>query len=121
MAGSNKWFLYTADNGTNYALYMDESNGEAVSNIDLTDANFVSHAVPRNISPRYSMYVNEEARISRKIYHSTIALYNDAPATIAAVDYRDGSTITLTRKGPRGERLRFPTAADTGQLDGDDT
>jgi hypothetical protein len=120
MAGSRKFFIYTTDSGDDFAMDMDESNGEAVGNIDLTPGNIVPYKVPGNIKKRYSIYRSIDGFTSRKIYHSTAATAAAAPATITVIDFQAGTTIDLNRTSYRGESQQFqPVAADTALLDGD--
>jgi hypothetical protein len=123
MAGSRKWFLYTTNGGTNYALNMDESNGEAVGNTDLTSANNPNIALPRNIKPRYALYRSDDGKTSRKI---PVTANNvdlaDLPANfLVASPIPDEASITVRRQSLHGEVQLATFDQDTGQDDGDNT
>lgn len=122
MAGSIKWFEYTDDEGSTWAVQMDESNGEAVGNTDYTDTSTATMQLPRNCKPRYARYVDALGNIARNII-VTAAGANAAslPATITVIDAL-GATVTLILKQFVGEQMtKIPAAIDTGLTDGDDT
>lgn len=123
MAGSLKYFKYTTNGGADYALRMDESNGEAVGNTDLVSADLPIAALPRNIKPRYALYRSTDGLHTRKI-----------PITANNVDLGDltasfdipaptvgGTAITVYRQSLIGEVQRSVTDIDTAQQDGDPT
>lgn len=126
MAGSLKYFVYTTNGGSTYAIRMDESNGEALGNTDLTDANaatLTGQSLPRNITPRYALYRSSDGTTTRKI-----------PVTANNVDLEDlptsftvpspvvgGTDITVVRQSLVGEVQRSALPADTGLTDGDAT
>lgn len=120
MAGSKKWFQYVTDAGDTFAMEMDESNGEAVNNVDMTAANLERYAVPSNVRKRYALYRSTDGYTQRKIWVSTVALLAAAPSTITVPDYT-GTDTTLNLTYPVGERTALPKAADSGLNDGDDT
>lgn len=120
MVGSKKYFEYTADTGSKYAIQLDESNTEALngSDGDYSDSGTSpTISVPRNIRPRYAEYVSADGNTTRRCYALSLAALNAAPPTI--VDAVSGLTLSLRRK--RGERVRVPYGSDTGQQDGDAT
>lgn len=129
MAGSNHWFRYTADNGTNYAFYRDLSNSKALVNptgsSSTTTAacpDFVSGdgTIPTGLIPRF-VYAYNQAKPTqkRKFYIGSKTLYDSmtSGATIAtaASGGFPAATWIVTRK--RGETARIPSATDTGQTD----
>lgn len=122
MAGSIKWFVYTTDNGTDFAIQADESNVEAVAagTQDYVAGLNVIFAIPRNLSPRYAFYRSADGLRTLRVPILTKALFDGivtgAP-TIA--DPIGAGTLTLARV--RGEVVRLPQAADTGIIDGDAT
>lgn len=120
MAGSIKWFEYTDDEGSTWAVQMDESNGEAVGNADYTDTSTATMQLPRNCNPRYARYVNAAGTIARNIIvTSAAANAGTLPATISVLDAL-GATVELVLKQFVGERMtRIPAALDTGLTDGD--
>ena len=77
MAGSKKWFIYTTDNGVDYAILLDESNTEAVNagTQDYVDGLVVSAALPRNIKPREAFYSNSAKTRTIRCVALTPAIY----------------------------------------------
>lgn len=122
MAGSLKNFEYTADDGTTYAVNMDESNGEAVGNADFVDASTATTFIPRNLVPRTAIYASADGRLRRTIcITSNAATSATLPSTIDVTDGL-GATITLSLSLFKGETFKtIPKAADTGLDDGDAT
>lgn len=122
MAGSLKWFEYTDDEGSTWAVQMDESNGEAIGNTDYTETSTAKMQLPRNCKPRYARYVDAVGNIARNIIVTAAnASTGSLPATIEVIDAL-GATVTLILKQFVGERMtKIPAAADTGLTDGDDT
>lgn len=122
MAGSIKYFKYTSDAGTDYAIRMDESNGEAIGNTDFgpTDSAIVNE-VPRNIEPRYAIYRNALNGYQRKI----VVCSNTATAATLASSLTlktDEGDLPFSLTYYRGEAYRrIPTSIDTGLNDGDAT
>lgn len=122
MAGSNKYFIYTADNEVNYAILLDESNTEEVnaSTQDYIADGTVIHTVPRNIKPRYAVYVNTARTRQIKCVALTPTIFAGIPANKQTItDPISGGSLNLLRIVP--ERIRLPFAADTGLTDGDAT
>lgn len=122
MAGSIKDFSYTTNEGDVFYVRMDESNGEAVGNTDLTaDPTDGRYALPKNIKPRTVRYRSLDGLVSREIVCSTNAILAAAPASIT-VNLGSGGTEELFLSGSSGEKSKWiPRAADTGLLDGDAT
>lgn len=121
MAGSNKWFVYTTDDGTNFALFRDESNMEAVNGAtgDYTGTSTITYALPRNVKPRSIVYGNAAGTIRRTVPALTATIYTGIAANATMVDDTSGETLTVVRKV--GEVVALPKAADTGLDDGDAT
>lgn len=121
MAGSNKWFVYTADGGTDFALYRDESNMEGVNGAtqDYVAASPVIYSLPGNVKPRVCVFSNPAGTIRRTVVALTQAIYNGMLPGATIVDQVSGETLTLSSK--KGETVRLPKAADTGLDDGDAT
>jgi len=123
MAGSLKWFKYTRTGGDSFGVRMDESNGEAIGNTDVVDADLPLEGLPRNLIPRYVLYRSADGLTTRKIVvtGNTIDL-TDLPATIAVASPIAGAAaITLLRQSLVGEIQRPVIAVDTAQTDGDVT
>lgn len=120
MVGSKKDFQYTTDDGQEYVVNMDESNGEAVGNVDYSASSTATMRLPANCKPRYAVYKSPLGTMSRKIIiGSNTATSATLAATIPALTF-DGSSITLSLSFFKGERMTLiPRADDTGLLDGD--
>ena len=119
MAGSNKWFVYTTDAGTDFALYRDESNMEGVNagTQDFVDATAIQYALPRNVRPRVCVYSNAAGTIRRSVVALTTTIYNGILPGATLTDQTSGTTLTLSSK--KGEVVTLPKALDTGLTDGD--
>lgn len=118
MAGSIKNFKYTTDSGDVFAVSMDESNGEALSNPDFgpLDEGVIGYKLPRNVQPRRATYRTPNGLESARI----IVCSNTATvATLPSeVTLSSGSLARLTQF--EGEVVRpVPQAVDTGLTDGD--
>jgi hypothetical protein len=122
MAGSVKYFKYTSDDGTDYALRMDESNGEAIGNADLgvLDTGLINE-IPKNLEPRYALYRNLATGYQRKIVVcDRTANASTLPATLTLKT--DSGDVSFWLSYYRGEAYRrVPTSVDTGIDDGDIT
>jgi len=125
MAGSRKWFVYTDDLGTAFAINLDESNTEAVNgtNSDLISGASVSNAVPRNIKPRAVYYTNNDRTRTIRCVCLTPTIYAGVVAGGVATipDPIAGGSATLGLIRSEGERRTLPIPLDTGLTDGDDT
>lgn len=121
MAGSQKWFVYTTDSGTDFAVYRDESNTETVNGgtQDYVAATTTQFALPRNVKPRYITYANAAGTIRRDVIALTTTIYNGIIAGATMTDQVSGETLSFVRKV--GEVVRIPFAFDTGLTDGDAT
>jgi hypothetical protein len=123
MAGSIKWFVYTADDDTQFVLKADESNVEAVNGAtgDYGNATEVKYAVPKNVSPRYAVYRNNAGTRNVKIPVLTPAIYSGITADVPSISDPLDETQTLTLVRIRPEQITIPFAVDTGLNDGDAT
>ena len=120
MAGSIKWFPYTDDFGSVWALLADESNSEAVNGaIDYTGTPPLVDGVPRNIQVRYAIYGTTDGLRNIKVPVLTPALYQGLSAATPTIPdpITDGITLVLQRIRPEVRRLPIPN--DTGLQDGD--
>ena len=122
MAGSIKWFVYTCDDGSDFALKADESNVEAVngSTQDFPGTPPTKYALPRNVKPRRAYYTSADGTVTRGIVCLTTSIYNGVDAAQPTItDAVSGLTLSLKRK--KGEEISLPFGADTGLQDGDAT
>lgn len=121
MAGSCKWFSYTSNDGTDWALYADESNTEAANGGTGSGAppNQL-YKPPANLKPRYAIYGNQAGTRRLKVPILTETIYNAlTPAsTIPDQIAGGGATLALIRKRPEIISPQ-PTIYDTGLDDGD--
>jgi hypothetical protein len=120
MAGSLKWFNYTDDFGTIYALNADESNVEAINaGGDYTGTPALVDAVPRNVRPRYAVYGTTDGLRTINIPVLTPATFTALSATTPTIadPITTGITLVLLRIRPEVRRLPIPN--DTGLQDGD--
>lgn len=114
MAGSIKWMNYTADDGTLYAVLIDEDNGEACDFLDYSGT-ADGAVMPKYFNMRYVNAISATG-VTRKFYVGTpdsTLLAGGGSVTVG------GTAYAISSK--RGESRRLPRAADTGQQDGDAT
>lgn len=122
MAGSLKWFEYTTDGGDDFAVFMDESNGEAVGNTDYTAASDAQFKLPSNVKARFARYTSADGNYQRVIPISTAAIAAALPATIELEVAGQTALVTMSLSIVKGEVFSpIPRAADTGLDDGDET
>lgn len=122
MAGSNKWFNYQSDDGTDWALFGDESNIEAANGGSaVAPGTGTQYKVPRNMKVRYAVFGNQAGTRNLSIPITTAAVYialdaaNTIPDTLGPAG---APALAFIRKRP--ELIGpVPTAFDTGQIDGD--
>lgn len=123
MAGSNKWFVYTTDDGQDFAVQLDESNTEAVngSTQDYVPAVAIKYALPRNVRPRRAVYQSADGRRTITCIALTQTIYNGVLTNVSSIaDPIGGGTLGLVRIRPE-IITRLPFAGDTGLDDGDNT
>jgi hypothetical protein len=120
MAGSNKWFTYTSNDGTDWALKADESNVEGIMGSVGSGAPAGQlYKPPRNLRPRFAVFGNAAGTRQIKVPVLTETVYNALSAEDTIPDGVAGTgTLNFIRKRPE---LIFdsPTAFDTGLTDGD--
>lgn len=122
MAGSIKWFVYTTDNGTDFAIEADESNVEAIAagTQDYPESGSPPvFAVPRNLRPRFAVYSNTAGTRRIKVPVITQTIYNALDGNSTIVDPLGTGNLTLLYKRP--ELITLPKGNDTGLNDGDAT
>lgn len=124
MAGSKKYFVYTTDAGTDFALLADESNTEAVNagENDYADGVSIIYELPRNVTPRRAIYANAAKTRRITCYPLTTTIYEGIPAGVPSITDPIAGTGTLTLVALEPETIkRLPIALDTGLNDGDAT
>jgi hypothetical protein len=121
MAGSLKWFIYTTDNGQDFALWADESNLEVVNGgtQDFPNNGTVLYALPRNVKPRKIRFRNAAGTVQRNIVALTPTIFAGVSGTSSYTDPVSGETLIIA--GKVGEAIRVPIGIDTGLIDGDAT
>lgn len=115
MAGSRAWFVYVADDDTNYAVELDEDSGS------INTAGFTPYTgepaldlPPQGFKMRYVNAVQTTGDgagfRSRRIYCGTSQadLYDGTSTTVEVNDLQYAVSST------RGERMRKPKALPTG-------
>lgn len=123
MAGSLKWFLYTTDAGTQFAIKLDESNTEEVNGAtgDFINTSTVIDALPRNIRPRQAFYSNSDGTRTIAITVLTPTIYSTVVTDTPTIDDPVAGQGTLSIVRIRAERIQLPFSQDTGLQDGDAT
>lgn len=124
MAGSKKYFVYTTDAGTDFALLADESNTEALNagTQDYADGVTIIYELPRNLVPRYIVYANAARTRKIRCYALTEAVFDGAVAGVPTITDPIAGTGTLSIVDVVPEkRKRLPISIDTGLTDGDAT
>lgn len=116
MAGSLKYFKYTTDGGTDFAVLRDESNTELAGGaVDVTGGTSNLNVLPRNIKARYGRYVSADGLVVRNCVLCTAT----STPTTPIVDPVSGLSLNL--KAYVGERVTYVTGVDTALTDGDDS
>lgn len=125
MAGSLKWFVYTTDDGADFALELDESNTEAVNGAtqDYVPAVAIKYNLPKNVVPRHAVYRSADGKREIKCIALTQTIYAGIPANVSSIaDPIAGGTATLGLIRIRPEIIKnLPFAGDTALDDGDAT
>lgn len=123
MAGSLKDFIYTADDGTNFAARLDESNTEAVNgaNNDFLNTSSAKYRKPANLRLREAVYENSTKTRRRRCVCLTQTIYNGVFDNVKTItDQVSGETLNLVALNPE-KITSLPKGNDTGLTDGDDT
>lgn len=120
MAGSLRWFTYTSDDGTDWALFADESNVEAANGVSDTGAPpGQNYKPPANLKVRYAVFSNAAGTRNLRIPILTQTIYNSlAPGDTIPDPIAGTGTLAYIRKRPEVIRPA-PTVFDTGLTDGD--
>lgn len=124
MAGSKKWFVYTTDQGEDFAILADESNTEALNagTQDYATGVTIRNALPKNIKPRAAVYGSPDGNRIIRCYALTQTIYNGALDNQPTITdpLTPANTLALLRLEP--ERIKIlPIPIDTGLTDGDAT
>lgn len=122
MAGSNRWFTYISDDGTDWALFADESNVEAANPVASGGGAPLGqiYKPPANLKPRYAVYTNQSGDRNLKVPILNETIYNALDNTSTIPDPFGGAGATLALKRKRPELIGpIPTVFDTGIDDGD--
>lgn len=127
MAGSKKWMKYAADDGSEFAAFVDESNCEALGmgwiDFEPTDT---AGALPKNFTMRTITVQDSVSGARRKIpvgqagasaftIGGTVLLQSFMPGATGVIAFEIISAI-----GEQFSRSR-PRAGDSGLTDGDAT
>lgn len=124
MAGSIKDVIYTADNGKNYIVRLDESNAEAGGFDDYTGETDIS-ALPVGFRMRYANVVEPVSGAKRQIPigKTSADIWTGTAISILLflVGVATPGNAAFTVSGLVGEAVRRARAADTGLTDGDAT
>lgn len=114
MAGSIRWYVYTSDAGTDFAIQADKSNIAAVNASGASAPGALPlAAVPRNIRPRYALFSDTTGTITRKVVllkPSDVANLSNTASFVP-----QGETATVRLSSLVGEKITLPKLADTGQ------
>ena len=123
MAGSKKWFVYTTDFGSDFAILLDESNTEAVNagTQDFPDDGPLVDALPRNIRPRRAVYANAAGTRVISCVCLTQAIYTGVVDNASSITDPIAGTGSLSLIRLEPEKRRLPRGQDTGLTDGDAT
>ena len=121
MAGSRKTVKYTADNGSDYCISVDESNIEMIMGAAVP-ASGAYPALPKGTEPRKVRVEDITGKVKRTIPVLTaarfVALTGSTALTLGAGDIDSGTDVRVRTKV--AEKNRFiPRNYDTGKDDGD--
>jgi len=134
MAGSRDWFEYQADNNTIYAVQVDVSNSDALTNpgaqpLMLGRVTAAAGLLPKGFRMRYALAYNQAKPEQRRRFWignpAAVANVLTPGQTIVTEDYpgpadTNGVDQTWVITAFRGERSRLvpaTTAPDTGLTD----
>jgi hypothetical protein len=120
MAGSNKWFTYQSDDGTDWAIFADESNVEAANGAAaVAPPAGQNYKPPANLRLRYAVYGNQAGTRNIRVPIVNISTYNAIASGDTIPDSIAGTgNLTFIRKRPE-VISPVPINFDTGLDDGD--
>lgn len=121
MAGSLRWFTYISDDGTDWSIFLDESNTEAANPVAGQNGAPVgqNYKPPSNLKPRYAVYGNQAATRQIRVVILNQTIYNALDNADTIPDPFDaGGTLAFIRKRPE-VISPVPSVFDTGLNDGD--
>jgi hypothetical protein len=113
MAGGNRYFTYTADNGTKYAILLDKSNTLAVNSTgyEWTTSDPVIK-LPKNVKARTLTYESPDGLRRIKAVALDPTKFANAPMQIPD-PFTPNQNLNLVQKVPEVMK-RMPRAQDTG-------
>ena len=121
MAGSKKTVAYTADNGSQYCIKVDESNVEMIMGAQVP-ASGAFPALPKGTEPRKVRIEDITGRVKRVIPVLTQARFNELTGstalTLGGGDIDNLTDVRVRTKVPEKNRF-IPRNFDTGKDDGD--
>jgi hypothetical protein len=118
---SRKWMIYTADDDTEYAVFISEAIGEVLGFGDVDGATDLPQ-LPNRFSMRRIFAQDSSSKVKQSFPVGTAdqAIYGDGGTVkVARKGKADGLVLNVT--GSRGESRTFVTGTDTGQTGGDAT
>lgn len=128
MVGSLKYFVYTTDDGEEFAIRRDESNIEGSMTLagnpeeqgDYTPLSLPIYELPPNVKPRKVVFSSADGRVRREIVCLDVDTYDGITTTDTISQPTEGDgTLTLRLARKVGEVIRVPRSDDTGLTDGD--
>lgn len=120
MTGSRRWFGYKSDDGTDYALELDESLAESTA-LGFTDVASGAQPIYANgLRPIRCRYLNvfkvvDDITQRRRFIVGTLAAFNTLKGAGSVTV--DGSLWSIT--SAKGENTKIVPATDSALLDGD--
>jgi len=120
MAGSLRWFTYTSDDGTDWAIFADESNVEAANPVVGQGGAppGQNYKPPSNLKLRYAVYANQEGTRTVRVPILTPGIYVALDNADTIPDIDGNGTLAFIRKRPE-VISPTPSVFDTGLNDGD--
>jgi len=121
MAGSMKTVAYTADNGSQHCIKVDESNVEMIMGAQVP-ASGAFPALPKGTEPRKVRLEDITGKIKRVVPVLTQARFNELTGatalTLGSGDIDELVDVRIRTKVPEKNRF-IPRNFDTGKDDGD--